>query len=84
MQGFAAQLTDEDMKNIAAYSAPKKAKPASPRTRNWSSLGEKIYRGGMQTARSRLRRLPQPERRRHPGPVPAPVRPACRLHRPRS
>ena len=48
MQGFAAQLTEQDMVNIAAYLGTQKAKPGFAKDRELVSLGEKIYRGGLQ------------------------------------
>lgn len=48
MQGFAAQLTDQDMVNIAAYLGTQQAKPGFAKDRELVSLGEKIYRGGLQ------------------------------------
>jgi cytochrome c553 len=48
MQGFAAQLTEQDMKNIGAYVGTQKAKPGFARDKELVSLGEKIYRGGAQ------------------------------------
>jgi cytochrome c553 len=48
MQGFAAQLTDQDMKNIAAYVGTQKAKPGFASDKDLVTLGEKIYRGGLQ------------------------------------
>jgi cytochrome c553 len=48
MQGFAAQLTEQDMKNIAAYVGSQKAKPGFAKDRELVMLGEKIYRGGVQ------------------------------------
>ena len=70
------------MQNIAYFVGSKKAKPGFAKDKELVALGEKIYRGGIADRQvRRLRRLPQPQRRRHPGPVPAPVRPACRLHR---
>ena len=48
MQGFAAQLTDQDMKNIAAFLATQKAKPGFAKDKELVLLGEKIYRGGIQ------------------------------------
>jgi cytochrome c553 len=47
MQGFAAQLTDADMKNIAAYVSSNKAKPGFAKDKDLVTLGEKIYRGGI-------------------------------------
>lgn len=48
MQGFAAQLSDADMKNIGAFLAAGKAKPGFAKDKALVSLGEKIYRGGIQ------------------------------------
>ena len=48
MQGFAAQLTEQDMVNIGAYLGTQKAKPGFAKDRELVSLGEKIYRGGLQ------------------------------------
>jgi cytochrome c553 len=47
MQGFAAQLSDADMKNIGAFLAAVKAKPGFAKDKALVSLGEKIYRGGI-------------------------------------
>lgn len=48
MQGFAAQLTDADMKNIGAFLATKKNKAGFAKDKELVALGEKIYRGGIQ------------------------------------
>ena len=48
MQGFASQLSDQDMKNVAAYLGTQKAKPNFAKDKELVSLGEKIYRGGIQ------------------------------------
>ncbi|MCC2674535.1 MAG: cytochrome c4 [Ramlibacter sp.] len=48
MQGFAAQLTEQDMVNIGAYLGTQKAKPGFAKDKELVSLGEKIYRGGVQ------------------------------------
>ncbi|WP_255428267.1 c-type cytochrome [Ramlibacter cellulosilyticus] len=48
MQGFAAQLSDQDMKNIGAYLATQQSKPGFAKDKELVSLGEKIYRGGAQ------------------------------------
>jgi cytochrome c553 len=48
MQGFAAQLTEQDMVNIGAYLGTQKAKPGFAKDKALVSLGEKIYRGGLQ------------------------------------
>jgi cytochrome c553 len=47
MQAFAAQLTDEDMKNISWWAASRPAKPGFARDKELVSLGERIYRGGI-------------------------------------
>lgn len=48
MQGFAAQLTEQDMKNIGAYLGTQKTKPGFARDKELVALGEKLYRGGAQ------------------------------------
>ncbi|MCU7372247.1 c-type cytochrome [Paucibacter sp. O1-1] len=47
MKGFAATLSDADMKNVAAFYASKQAKPGFAKNKELVSLGEKIYRGGI-------------------------------------
>jgi cytochrome c553 len=47
MQGFAAQLSDADMKNIAAFLAAKKNKAGFAKDKELVALGERIYRGGI-------------------------------------
>jgi cytochrome c553 len=47
MQGFASQLSDADMKNIAAWAASQKAKPGFAKDKELVTLGERIYRGGI-------------------------------------
>jgi cytochrome c553 len=47
MQGFASQLSDADMKNIAAWVSTQKAKPGFAKDKDLVSLGERIYRGGV-------------------------------------
>lgn len=48
MQGFAAQLTEQDMKNVAEYVGTQKAKEGFAKDKDLVMLGEKIYRGGIQ------------------------------------
>lgn len=48
MQGFAAQLTEQDMKNVSAYLGAQQAKPGFAKDKDLVVLGEKIYRGGIQ------------------------------------
>jgi cytochrome c553 len=47
MSGFAATLSDADMKNIAYWLASKPAKPGFAKDKELVALGEKIYRGGI-------------------------------------
>jgi cytochrome c553 len=47
MQGFAAQLSEADMKNIAAFVGTKKAKTGFAKDKALVTTGERIYRGGI-------------------------------------
>ncbi|MBA2673645.1 c-type cytochrome [Ramlibacter sp.] len=47
MQGFASQLSDADMKNIAGFVGAKKAKAGFAKDKELVALGERIYRGGI-------------------------------------
>ena len=48
MQGMAASIpTEEDMRQIAAFYASKKAKPGFARSKDSVALGQQIYRGGI-------------------------------------
>ncbi|MCX7186448.1 MAG: c-type cytochrome [Methylophilaceae bacterium] len=47
MSGMAAMLSDEDMKNLAAYFSSQKLALGQAKTNGQGSLGEKIYRGGI-------------------------------------
>lgn len=47
MQGMAAGLSAEDMKNVAAFYGSKKAQPTAAKNKDLVILGEKIYRGGI-------------------------------------
>ncbi len=47
MAGFAAMLSDEDMKNISAWLTSQQAKPGFAKDRELVSLGERIFRGGI-------------------------------------
>jgi cytochrome c553 len=47
MTGFASTLSDEDMKNIAAWLTAQKAKPGFAKDKDLVALGERIYRGGI-------------------------------------
>lgn len=47
MMPMAAQLTDADMKNIAAWVSANKAKVGYAKDKELVSMGERIYRGGI-------------------------------------
>jgi cytochrome c553 len=47
MQGFAATLSEEDMKNVAAFYASKPALKGVAKNKDTVTLGEQIYRGGI-------------------------------------
>ncbi len=47
MSGMVAMLSPEDMRNIAAFYASKKAKDGAAKNKDTVALGEKIYRGGI-------------------------------------
>jgi cytochrome c553 len=47
MNGMAAALSDDDMKNISYWLASKKATPGAAKEKELVLLGEKIYRGGI-------------------------------------
>jgi len=47
MSGFAATLSDDDMKNIAAWLTSQKAKTGFAKDKDLVALGERIYRGGI-------------------------------------
>jgi cytochrome c553 len=47
MKGFAGALSDDDMKNVAAFYASKSAKPGFAKNKDSIKLGEKIYRAGL-------------------------------------
>ena len=47
MKGFAADLSDADMKNIAYWATSQKAKPGFAKDKELVALGERIYRGGI-------------------------------------
>jgi cytochrome c553 len=47
MKGFASMLSEQDMKNVAAFYAAKQAQPGFAKNKELVTLGEKIYRGGL-------------------------------------
>src|SRR5258708_14550042 len=46
MAGMVANLSDPDMKNLAAYYAGQKLKPAAATDKELAALGQKLWRGG--------------------------------------
>ncbi len=46
MNGMVANLSDSDMKSLAAYYAGQKLKPAAATDKELAALGQKIWRGG--------------------------------------
>ena len=47
MQGFAATLSDDDMRNVAYWATSKKATPGFAKEKDLVTMGERIYRGGI-------------------------------------
>ena len=47
MKGMASTLSDDDMKNVAAFYGSKSAKPGFAKNKDTVKLGEKIYRAGI-------------------------------------
>lgn len=47
MTGFATPLTDEDIRNVSAFYATQKLKPAFATDKEAAELGQKIYRAGI-------------------------------------
>ncbi len=47
MKPMASQLSDDDIRNVAAFYASKKAKPGMSKNPATVALGEKIWRGGI-------------------------------------
>lgn len=47
MKGFATALSDDDMRNVAAFYGSKTATPGFAKNKELVTLGEKIYRGGI-------------------------------------
>ena len=47
MSGMAAPLTDDDIRNVAAFYASKPAPKGSAKNKELVALGEQIYRGGI-------------------------------------
>jgi cytochrome c553 len=47
MKGFASPLSDDDMRNVAAFYAGKQAKPGFAKNKDSVAMGERIWRGGI-------------------------------------
>ncbi len=47
MQGFAATLSEDDMKNVSYWATSKAAKPGFAKEKDLVTMGERIYRGGI-------------------------------------
>ncbi|MBC3920704.1 cytochrome c4 [Undibacterium sp. CY18W] len=47
MSVFAKAMTEDDMKNVAAYLSTQKAKPGAAKNKDIVELGKQIYRGGI-------------------------------------
>ncbi len=47
MAGFAAMLSDADVRSVSAYFASQALKPAVAKNRDFVELGQRIYRGGI-------------------------------------
>lgn len=47
MAGFAATLSDDDIRNVSAYYQSQKLKPAAAKNKDIVELGQKIFRGGV-------------------------------------
>ena len=46
MAGMVANLSEEDMRNVAGYYAAQKLKPETARSKELAAQGQKLYRGG--------------------------------------
>src|SRR5262249_34679457 len=46
MAGMVANLSDDDMRNVAAYYGSQKLKPESAKSKELAARGQKLYRGG--------------------------------------
>ncbi len=51
MAGMVANLSPEDMRNLAAYFAGQTAKPGAAKSKDLVALGQRIYRGGIASER---------------------------------
>ena len=46
MAGMVATLSDDDMRNVAAYYGSQKLKPETAKSKELAARGQKLYRGG--------------------------------------
>jgi cytochrome c553 len=82
MGGMAAPLSDEDMKNVAAWFASQKLKPATATDESKIALGQKIWRqGDFKKGVPACAGCHGPDRRRFAGTISAPGWPVCRIYR---
>jgi len=51
MSGMVSNLSDSDMRNLAAYFAAQKPKPGTAQDRTLAAAGQKLYRGGVSDSR---------------------------------
>lgn len=47
MKAFASALSEDDMRNVAAFYAAKQAKPGFAKSKDNATLGQQIFRGGI-------------------------------------
>ena len=78
MAGMVAALSPDDMKNLGAYFAGQKPKDGAARNKDLVQLGQKIWRGGISA--KGVAACASCHGASGAG-VPAPCRPACRVHR---
>ena len=82
MKGFASTLSDQDMSDVAAFYASQEGQARFCHQQGNRAAGRAdLPRRHRRPQDRRLRRLPQPQRCRHPGAVPARQRPAWRILR---
>jgi cytochrome c553 len=71
MNGMVAALSEDQMRNIAAWFASQSQKGEQAKNRETVEFGQKLYRAGDQSqGPARLRRLPRSGRCRHPAQYP--------------
>ena len=81
MSGMVASLSQQDMLNLAAYFSAQQPKPGTSKDQQLALIGQKIYRGGVLGAGvPACASCHGPQGKGIPVPVPAPGRPAQRIH----